>query len=204
MVGQDTQVQVPPATSERVASILAAACRVIVREGAHGLRMASVAEEARVSKALVHYYFSTRKELMRSAFAWSEVQWEAALEREIAKLNTGADRVERVLLMSIDTSQPFSDQRALWNEVWSSLRFDDELRPLVDASYRGWVQRLRGLIEDGRRDGSIRRDVDPAEASWRLAAAADGFDSMLYLRLLGRRKARELMLRTVRGELAAQ
>jgi AcrR family transcriptional regulator len=204
MVGQDTQVQVPPAPSERVASILAAACRVIVREGAHGLRMASVAEEARVSKALVHYYFSTRKELMRSAFAWSEVQWEAALEREIAKLNTGADRVERVLLMSIDTSQPFSDQRALWNEVWSSLRFDDELRPLVDASYRGWVQRLRGLIEDGRRDGSIRRDVDPAEASWRLAAAADGFDSMLYLRLLGRRKARELMLRTVRGELATQ
>ncbi len=164
--------------------------------------MASVADEAQVSKALVHYYFSTRKELMRSAFAWSEEQWEAALEREIARLDTGAERVERVLLMSIDTSQPFSDQRALWNEVWSSLRFDDELRPLVDASYRGWVQRLRGLIEDGRRDGSIRTDVDAGEASWRLAAAADGFDSMLYLRLLGRRKAREHMLRIVRGELA--
>jgi len=201
-LGQDTQLQTLPATSERVASILAAACRVIVREGAHGLRMASVADEARVSKALVHYYFSTRRELMRSAFAWSEEQWESALEREIARLKTGAERLERVVLMSIDTSQPFSDQRALWNEVWSSLRFDDELRPLVDASYRGWVQRLRGLIEDGRRDGSVREDVDAAEASWRLAAAADGFDSMLYLRLLGRRKARELMLRTVRSEIA--
>ena len=171
-MGQETEVQAPPATSERVASILAAAGRVIVREGAHGLRMASVADEAQVSKALVHYYFSTRKELMRSAFAWSEEQWEAALEREIARLDTGAERVERVLLMSIDTS------------------------------YRGWVRRLRGLIEDGRRDGSIRTDVGAGEASWRLAAAADGFDSMLYLRLLGRRKAREHMLRIVRGELA--
>ena len=34
-------------------------------EGAHGLRMASVAAEAGVSKALVHYYFATRQELLR-------------------------------------------------------------------------------------------------------------------------------------------
>ena len=62
----------PPAQTDRVVAILEAACRVIVREGAHGLRMASVADEAGVSKALVHYYFATRQELLRSAFAFSE------------------------------------------------------------------------------------------------------------------------------------
>jgi AcrR family transcriptional regulator len=203
-VSQDASATSPPATSERVASILAAACRVVVREGAHGLRMASVAQEAGVSKALVHYYFSTRQELMRSAFAWSEEQWQATLDEKVTALPTGAERLECVLLMSIDTAEPFGNQRALWNEVWSSLRFDDALRPLVTSSYRAWLDRLRELIEEGRRDGSIQGAVVATETAWRLAAIGDGLDSMLYLGLLKRDDTRELMLGSVRRELAAE
>ena len=54
-MGQDGHVSAVSQTSERVVAILEAACRVVVREGAHGLRMAAVAREAGVSKALVHY-----------------------------------------------------------------------------------------------------------------------------------------------------
>jgi AcrR family transcriptional regulator len=163
--------------------------------------MASVAEEAGVSKALVHYYFSTRQELMRSAFAWSEEQWQEALAEEVGGLDTGAERLERVLLMSIETAEPFSNPRALWNEVWSSLRYDDALRPLVDAAYRAWLDRLRVLIEEGRRDGSIPDAIVATEAAWRLAAVGDGLDSMLYLGLLGRDEARELMLGAIQREV---
>jgi AcrR family transcriptional regulator len=184
-----------------VAAILAAACRVVVREGAHGVRMADVATEAGVSKALVHYYFATRRELIRSAFAWSEELWRAALSDEIASLPTGRERVERVLLISIDAGGPFGNQRALWNEVWSSLRFDDELRPLVDSSYREWLDRLTALIEEGRRDGSIPETVVAPDTAWQLAAIGDGLDSMLYLGLLDRERAHELMLSSMRLSL---
>ena len=81
-------VSVSPPLTDRVVAILEAACRVVVREGAHGLRMASVAEEASVSKALVHYYFSTRRELLRSAFAFSESRLDQLVEEEIAGLPT--------------------------------------------------------------------------------------------------------------------
>ena len=50
---------------DRVVEILDAACRVIARDGWTGLRMDAVAREAGVSKALVHYYFATRKGLLR-------------------------------------------------------------------------------------------------------------------------------------------
>ena len=61
-MGQDGSMTVPaPAAGERVADILEAVNRVVVRDGAHGLRMAGVAKEAGVSKALVHYYFATRQ-----------------------------------------------------------------------------------------------------------------------------------------------
>lgn len=188
--------------SERVVAILEAACRVAVREGAHGLRMASVAEEANVSKALVHYYFATRRDLLRSTLSWADERWDQALDEKLAKLPTGAEKLEQALLMSLDPNEPFADHRALWNEVWSSLRFDDELRPLVDASYRSWLERLSRLVAEGRGDGSIPRGVDAKQAAWRLAAVGDGIDSMLYLELLGREKARKLMRETVRRELA--
>jgi AcrR family transcriptional regulator len=189
-------------TSDRVVEILEAACRVVVREGAHGLRMAAVAAEAGVSKALVHYYFANRRELLRNAFSWADQRWEAALDTELRGATSGAVKVERALLMSIHPQAPFADHRALWNEVWSSLRFDDELRPLVDASYRGWLKRLTTLVEEGRRDGSIARAVDPTGTAWRLAATCDGIDSMLYLGLLLPKKARALVRAAIRSELA--
>jgi AcrR family transcriptional regulator len=188
-------------TTERVATILDAACRVAVREGAHGLRMASVAREANVSKALVHYYFPTRRDLLRSAFSWADERWERALDEKLAKVATGAEKLERALVMSVDPNEPFADHRALWNEVWSSLRFDDELRPLVEASYRAWLDRLGGLVAEGRRDGSIPAGVETRQAAWRLAAVGDGIDSMLYLGLLRPAKARTLMRESVRREL---
>src|SRR5689334_8372977 len=145
-MGQDGHVSAVSQTSERVVAILEAACRVVVREGAHGLRMAAVAREAGVSKALVHYYFATRQELVRSAFSWSEEQWQSALRERIRSAPDAAARIEQALLLTLDPAEPFAEHRALWNEVWSSLRFDDELRPLVDSSYRKWIQRLTILV----------------------------------------------------------
>ena len=148
-----------PASKERprasVEAILRAACRVVVREGAHGLRMATVAAEAGVSKALVHYYFSTRHELLRNAFAFADRHLNAAVDVELAALPTGRERLERALLVGVDPGPPYSDQRSLWNEVWSGLRYDDELRPLVVDCYRAWVERLVSLIAEGQADGSI-------------------------------------------------
>ena len=188
--------------SERDADILRAACRVVVREGAHGLRMASVAREAGVSKALVHYYFPRRQELLRAAFAFSGEQWERAVATELARAGSGAKRVERFLLASVDPSTPFGEHRALWNEVWSSLRVDAELRPLVTDTYTAWLDHLSVLIGEGRRDGSIPKGVDARTVGWRLAAVADGLDSMLYLGLVDSRRARRLVRQSLEQELA--
>jgi AcrR family transcriptional regulator len=192
----------PPPT-ERVASILEATCRVVARDGAHGLRMAGVAREAGVSKALVHYYFATRQELLRNALVFSETRWAEALDDELGGLPTGAARLERVLLVTVDPKSQFSEQRALWNEVWSTLRFDDDLRPLVESYYRGWLERIVTLVEEGRADGSIPGTVNATDAGWRLAAAADGFDALLYVGQVTREDAARLLLGALHRELSS-
>jgi len=190
--------------NERTTGILEAACRVIVREGSHGLRMAGVAQEAGVSKALVHYYFSTRQELLHNAFAFSMKRWHSAVEAELAGAATGRERVERILLAGVESDLPFSEQKVLWNEVWSSLRSDDELRPLVENSYRESIARIIDLIEEGRADGSIPAAVDATAAGWRLVAVGDGLDSLLYLGLLEPDRVGELLLSAIQRELDGQ
>jgi AcrR family transcriptional regulator len=187
--------------SERVDEILRAACRVVVAEGAHALRIGSVAVEAGVSRTLVHYYFSTRQELLRAAFAFAEDRRGDALEAELAALETGAEKAERALRRTIEPALEATP--ALWNEVWSSLRDDAELGPLVRESYRAWADRVVRLLEAGREDGSVARSVDPEAAAWRLAATADGLESILYLGLLSPARAQGLLAECVERELSA-
>jgi AcrR family transcriptional regulator len=197
----NVQAPASPAATARIDEILRAACRVVVAGGASDLRIGSVAQEAGVSRTLVHYYFTTRQELLRATFAYAEDLRVAALETELAEIETGAERAERALVRTIEPE--LEETPALWNEVWSSLRYDSELRPLVQERYRAWGDRIVRLLDEGRTDGSVPSSVDPAAAGWRLAAAADGLDSILYLGLLDRDGARNLLDSCLRRELAA-
>jgi AcrR family transcriptional regulator len=198
-MGGSEQAALTPAASGRVDEILRAACRVVVTGGASDLRIGSVAEEAGVSRTLVHYYFTTRQELLRATFAYAEDLRVAALETELASLATGAERAERALMRTIDPE--LEETPALWNEVWSSLRYDEELRPLVQERYRDWADRIVRLLDEGRADGSVPETLAPREAGWRLAAAADGLDSITYLGLLDRDAARTLLGSCIEREL---
>jgi AcrR family transcriptional regulator len=191
-----------PVAGDRVADILGAACRVVLHDGAHGLRMATVASEAGVSKALLHYYFQTRQELLRAAFAFATDRWDEAVSAQLAREPNGAKQVELYLLASIDSNEPYDLHRALWTEVWSSLRVDSDLRPLVLDAYRAWLDRLVSLIDVGRRDGSIRNEVNARSAGLGLAAVADGLDSMQYIGLVDLRRARQLLREGMERELA--
>jgi AcrR family transcriptional regulator len=195
------QAAASPAATARVDEILRAACRVVVAGGASDLRIGNVAQEAGVSRTLVHYYFTTRQELLRATFAYAEDLRVDALEAELAALATGAERAERALVRTIEPE--LEETPALWNEVWSSLRYDAELRPLVQERYRAWADRIVRLLDEGRADGSVPASVDPSGAGWRLAAAADGLDSILYLGLLDREGAGRLLDSCIRRELTS-
>ncbi len=138
---------------------------------------------------------------MRAAFAFSEDRRVEALEAELAGLATGAERAARALRRTLDPE--VEETPAFWNEVWSSLRDDEDLRPLVQARYRAWAERIVQLLDEGRADGSVPSSVDAEAAGWRLGAVADGLDSIRYLGLLELEDALALLRSATEKELAA-
>lgn len=181
------------ATGERTRGLLDAACRVVARRGAHALRMADVAREAQVSNALLHYYFQTRTELLGQAFAHAEERAYGRTDAELARLTTGAERLRRFLLLYVGEESVYHEDWVLWNEVWSSALFDEELQPAIAAAYANWVTRVVELARDAQQDGSIPRTVDVEPAARRLAALVDGLGSQRLVGLVTPGEAAELV-----------
>ena len=146
-----------------------------------------------MSKALVHYYFATRQELLRKAFAFSEQRWQSAIDAEGRPASRPVPPGSRACSSSASIQHSPSASSAR-----SATRLEQPpLRRGVAPSRRALLPRLAGCRrrpDRGRKgDGSIGADVDAASSGWRLAAAADGFDSLLYLDLVDRDEAVRLL-----------
>jgi AcrR family transcriptional regulator len=181
----------------RLDEILEAAGRVIARDGAHGLHMKAVAREAGVSKALVHYYLSTRQELLRQALAHADAQTRSALEHELRPLPHGRARLERMLVAYATNAPELSESQALWNAAWGSLKLDDDLAPAVRAGYRRWFDWILSLVDEGRADGSVGGQSDERRIAIELNALADGLSSLVDTGVVDASEAADLVAAAV-------
>src|SRR3954468_11014574 len=84
------------ANADRSEELLQAACRIIARSGARKLSMRDVAEEAGVSKALLHYYFCSRDELLARAYEFADKRGRERVSRNVATVESGAVRLARL------------------------------------------------------------------------------------------------------------
>ena len=142
---------------DRKLEILEATCRVIAREGTDGLRMSTVAREAGVSTALLHYYFDTRADLLMQAFDHADVKADEAAEAALAGIPRAIDQLERLLLIYAGADAVFRDDWVLWVEMWRSAIFDERLAESVRRSSAGWLEQICELIERAHGEGSLPR-----------------------------------------------
>jgi AcrR family transcriptional regulator len=183
---------------DRRTQILEAACRVIARDGAHGLRMADVAREAGVSNALVHYYVPTRAELLGEAFDFANDRAETEFQERLHADVPPAERLASALAMEFEDGPVVRESWALWNELWSAAVHEPALRPRVEHAYRRWLEALEALVRDA---GGA---ADPVRTTERLAALVDGLGSKVLVGMLGAARAGDLLREAVQTELGVE
>lgn len=170
--------------SDRERAILDAACYVISEIGIAYLRVEDVAEKAGVSRALVHYYFPGRAELIERAFTHSDERSRAVGEAQLQDVRTGRGRVEKLLAVWASDDPAIRVDWLVWNEMWQYAAHNERGRALVESVHGRWLQQIHDLIAEGVVDGSIPNTVDVGAAARRLAACADewGREARLGLR----------------------
>ena len=160
-------------TPLRREQIVQATIRCLARDGASGLRMKRVAEEAGVSQGILHYYFTNKRAMLIAALETVM----ADLNRRLVKRLEGSPDVQARLRATVRGYLELAEEnRLFWIvfvQFWGEMMHDGELLRFNAALYREFRRALGALVAQGIRSGLFRR-VDPEEAGAVILALVDG------------------------------
>lgn len=174
----DASVAIPENLSaadalDRREQLIAAAARVLVRDGSAGIRVRDVALEAGVSTGIVHYYFGSKDEILVDALRWAIGK---PAER-FAELRRDGDHL-RVLATLLEVSLPHPgvlfDEYVLWLELWTAVTHDAALQPLCEELAADYREELVKLVREGTSAGAFHPIAAPDEVAERISAMVDG------------------------------
>ena len=155
--------------------IMEATVWVLSEEGHSGLTLRKVAERAGKNRGLVHYYFESKDDLLRSLL-------DHVLEgqRSMMGIDEDADPAEKLRTAlrffaygpgGVDEHGRHYYQALLQLRALSP--HDEELRRRFTRNYRFTVDLTREIVEEGIASGAFR-PVDPEATAVSLLAAVDG------------------------------
>ena len=158
-------------------AVILEAARAFGRRGAANVSLDEIAAALNVTKPALYYYFKNKQDLIFECHELTMQVGDAALQKAIESEQTGYARIEAFIRIYVP---------ALTGELGAPalLRSDSALNPAqvkkTRERRRQFDLRLRGLVEEGVRDGTIL-PCDPKFAvNWFMGAVAsvpDWFDS---------------------------
>jgi TetR/AcrR family transcriptional regulator, regulator of cefoperazone and chloramphenicol sensitivity len=149
---------------KRRAALLHAAFDVVADAGFEGLRTRAVATRAGVNIATLHYYFSSKQDLIEGLAQ--------LLSAKFVTLHGPAPRPSG--LPALDRlRQEFSDSRfylkhhpemlLVMQEFSLRGKRDAEVQKIFDQMNAHWRNGIERTIEEGAADGTFRHDISPRE-----------------------------------------
>jgi AcrR family transcriptional regulator len=151
--------------AERRAQVAAVTLEIIAREGVHGASLGHIAEAAGITAPSLYNHFSGRTEILEAAS-------DLLLERVLAWIDssTDANMLQRLREIggSIHESRVGADQEwiiAPLLELTAAARAEG-LTEHLGRNQLAVLQRFVDIVEEGKRQGTIRTDADPKAVGW--------------------------------------
>jgi AcrR family transcriptional regulator len=140
---------------ETARELLAAARKIVLRDGLHCLTLQAIQDETGHNKAMVNHYFGSKAGLVAALFDSLAHDQEVQLRRQIARLRDAGSRVQALVEMQRETS---ADVRSMttYCELLPHMLRDRQLRWRLAALYEGFRR-----LDEWALTGS---DADPQAA----------------------------------------
>ncbi len=150
--------------------LLAAARRVIRRDGFAAATVGEITREAGASLGLLNYHFGSKDEVVAEAFAEIALGELAELEEIARRPDPATER----LVAYLDASE-WGDREswAMWIDAWAGASRLDTLQSTLARYAHGWRAALADVLADGASAGEWTC-ADPDETAALLVAMIDG------------------------------
>jgi AcrR family transcriptional regulator len=165
--------------SDKARRIVQAMRASVARRGAAGATFDHVAQEAGVSRGLLHYYFGTKERLLVEVVRHDSDVRLHRLEQSLAEADSVDAIVEALVTQLKDFVKEDPATHALIHELFSVSRRNDEVREELAQLYR----RMRGQVADVLRAkeeaGVVKLRGDADSVASLLFALGDGLELQL-------------------------
>jgi AcrR family transcriptional regulator len=164
---------VPDETYE---ALMTATYRALCEHGYDDLTMRDIAAEFEKSRALIHYHYDSKADLLAATLGWMVDRYEAYVFGELSEGDGPRETLERlvdVVLYGPETSE--FDHWAFFTallEFRSRAHRDERIREAVLRGYDRTIDVIRAILEDGIERGAFR-EVDAGAAAHFLFLATD-------------------------------
>lgn len=150
---QSSPVARPPTNREQ--QLLAIACRLFAQRGYESTSLRDIAEAAKISKATLYHYFSTKEELYEKVVIRSLVPLVQAVTAAVAEASSPTARVKAFVRTAAHSLQTQRDQ---WLASGHAFREAGQVKHHgVALQLRDTYENLlRGCIEEGVSSGEFR------------------------------------------------
>jgi AcrR family transcriptional regulator len=165
--------------SDKARRIVQAMRASVGRRGAAASTFDHVAQEAGVSRGLLHYYFGTKERLLVEVVRHdSDVRMDR-LERELAAADSADAIVQSLVTQLKDYVDEEPATHALIYELFSVSRRNDEVREELAQLYRRVRGRVAEVLRAKEAEGVVRLRGDADSVASLLFALGDGLELQL-------------------------
>jgi len=174
-----TRVRAPEATRQR---LVAAAFEEIHRHGYQGAGLDTILANAGVTKGALYHHFTDKAELAHAVI--DEVIRGLTLKRWTGPLATySGDPISGIQMVLKVVADEFCDDRLvdkvelgcpLNNLAQEMSPLDERFRRRVAVVFETWIESFAQALERGRKDGSVRREVDARKIATFVVASVEG------------------------------
>ncbi|MEZ6196246.1 MAG: TetR/AcrR family transcriptional regulator [Planctomycetota bacterium] len=161
-------------SEERRAQLVDVARRCFASNGYAHTTTAKIALMAEVSEPVLYRHFDSKLDLFHEILASTLEESRLYFAAVAAQPSNGA---EKILALAVDFPRYCEANRGRFRVIERALASveDEKSRGIIRGYYEGIVESLTRLVEEGRRDGSIRCDVAPGSLAWVFTMNGVGF-----------------------------
>ncbi len=158
-------------TNGKYEAILRAAIKVFARSGFFNSKVADVAREAGVADGTVYLYFKNKDDILASIFNQYMNEALTAGRARLAEIDDPIEKLRRIVHAHLEGLGRDRNLAVVFQvELRSSTKFMEQFSATKVTEY---LDLIRGVIEDGQRDGVFRSGLSTKIAAKVLFGALD-------------------------------
>jgi len=143
----------------RQIEIIQAATKLIGEKGIQNMTTKHLAEEIGFSEPALYRHFKGKTEILVSVLEYFRAQMRKGLAPLLVKQKTGLDKIKQIIEFQFNL---FTQNPAIIMVIFAetSFQYDQMLSSTVNRLLIQKKQMVIKIIEEGKQDGSIRKDIN--------------------------------------------